>query len=197
MTDKATRATVTIGSLEVDGFMLADSSYRMSQSQAAQAIDEPAVYALRFLQSRDANLLLGESYTDYTPESVEIESEPGKRGQSRINALPLEVVSAYWLYKAFKGNRTALLLCWALITESLERRFDRAFQVTRSEDDYDSRLESRRLGEIAQGLYDELLQADDWFLRTNTRIRQLERLLLQHGINPMTADEDEGDDRYE
>ena len=35
---KATRATVTIGSLVVDGFMLPDGSYRMSQTQAAEAV---------------------------------------------------------------------------------------------------------------------------------------------------------------
>jgi hypothetical protein len=35
---KATRATVTIGPLTVDGFMLPDGSYQMSQAQAADAI---------------------------------------------------------------------------------------------------------------------------------------------------------------
>ncbi|MDY7014099.1 MAG: hypothetical protein SVX43_10985 [Cyanobacteriota bacterium] len=48
MTDptQATRATVTIGSIEVDGFQLPDGTYRMSQAQAAEAIEEPPVYAL-------------------------------------------------------------------------------------------------------------------------------------------------------
>lgn len=77
MTDstKATRATVQIGNFEVDGFMLPDGSYRMSQTQAAGAIEEPPVYALRFLQSKDSKALLGEAYTDYTPEPVEVEPE--------------------------------------------------------------------------------------------------------------------------
>jgi hypothetical protein len=94
---KASRAIVQIGSIQVDGFMLPDGSYRMSQAQAAEAIEEPPVYALRFLRSKDSKALLEETYTDYTPESVEVEPESGKRGQTRINALPLEVVSAYWL----------------------------------------------------------------------------------------------------
>lgn len=35
---KATRARVQFGVLEVDGFMLPDGSYRMSQTQAAEAV---------------------------------------------------------------------------------------------------------------------------------------------------------------
>ena len=41
MTDTiiATRATIAIGSLTVDGFMLPDGSYRMSLSQAAESVN--------------------------------------------------------------------------------------------------------------------------------------------------------------
>ncbi|MDX2099676.1 MAG: hypothetical protein SFW36_18005 [Leptolyngbyaceae cyanobacterium bins.59] len=179
---KATRSTVKIGSIEVDGFMLSDGSYRMSQAQSAQAIGEPPVYALRFLESKDSKSLLGKSYTDYKPESVEVESQPGKRGQTRINALPLEVVTAYWLYKASKGNKTALLLTWALLTESLERRFDLAFAVTRTEEERDERLVQKiqqleatlkRLGE-AYAEDDLVLQERNYF----------ENLLKEHGIDP-------------
>jgi hypothetical protein len=37
--NQATRASVQIGALEIDGFMLPDGSYRMSQTQAAEAVD--------------------------------------------------------------------------------------------------------------------------------------------------------------
>lgn len=142
MTDemKAQRSIVRLGDLEIEGFMLPDSSYRMSQAQAAEAIGEAPVYALRFLQSRDSKALLGEAYTDYKPESIEVESEAGKRGQTRINALPLEVVSAYWLSRVTRGNKKALVLVWALLTESLDRRFDRAFGISRTESEYNDRL---------------------------------------------------------
>lgn len=45
MTDstKATRADIQIGSIKADGFMLPDGSYRMSQAQAAEAIEEAPV----------------------------------------------------------------------------------------------------------------------------------------------------------
>jgi hypothetical protein len=133
--NKAKRTTVAIGSLPVDGFQMPDGSYRMSQAGAATAINESPVYALRFLASRDSKALLGEAFTDYTPEQIEVESAEGDRGQTRINALPLDVVAAYWLYRSFKGNKTAFTLTWALLQESLERRFDAAFGVERSEGD--------------------------------------------------------------
>lgn len=130
---KATRATVAIGDLTVDAFMLPDGSYRMSQAGAAAAIADAPVYALRFLRSNDSKALLGESYTDYTPDEIEVESGAQVRGQTRINALPLQVVSAYWLYRSYKGNKQAFILSWSLLSESLERRFDSAFGVVRTE----------------------------------------------------------------
>ena len=142
MTELAKRSTVKIGALEVEGFMLPDGSYRMAQNQAASAIREDPVYALRFLRSKDSKPLLGEGFTDYKPESIEIQTDTSKRGQSRINALPLEVVSAYWLYRAHKGNKDALLLTWALLVEALECRFDEAFGISRSTNERNERLTS-------------------------------------------------------
>ncbi len=143
MSDKAKQATISLGELEVDGFQMPDGSYRMSQAQATQAIEEPPVYALRFLGAKGAKALLGEGYTDYKPESVEVEATNQSRGQTRINALPLEVVSAYWLYRAFRGNRQAMLLCMALLSENLERRFDAAFGIERTESERNQRLAQR------------------------------------------------------
>ena len=140
---KATRATVTIGTLNVEGFRMPNGDYRMSQQQASESIGDAPVYALRFLASKNSKALLGEAYTDYKPEAIEVENESGGRGQTRINALPLEVVSAYWLFRSHQGSRDALVLCWAVIAESLERRFDFAFGVARTEQERDDRLSGR------------------------------------------------------
>lgn len=67
---KATRATVAIGALTVDAFMLPDGSYRMSQAGAASAIADSPVYALHFLKINDSKLLLGEAFTDYSPDVI-------------------------------------------------------------------------------------------------------------------------------
>jgi hypothetical protein len=140
---KATRTMIPIGPLEVEGFMLPDGSYRFSQASAAEAIGKSPVNALRFLGSNTLKALLGDGYTDYTPESVEIETQPGQRGGSRINALPLEIVAAYWVHQCSQGNRQAVALVMAIATETLERRFDAAFQVDRTETERNDRLTQR------------------------------------------------------
>ena len=186
---RAARASVQIGSQQIDGFMLPDGSYRMSQAQVAQAVDKPPVNALRFLGSKAIKGLLGEGYTDYTPEQIEIESEEGKRGQSRFNALPLEVATAYWVNQCFQGNKQALALVMALATETLERRFDNAFGVSRTETERNERLSQRNqqferaLAELGEGfaLDDQIKQERDYF----------ERLLRENGIDPWGLPENE------
>ncbi len=187
--DKAKRATVQIGPLSVDGFQMPDGSYRMSQAGAAKAISESPVYALRFLASKDSKALLGKAYTDYTPEPIEVESSQGDRGQTRINALPLEVVSAYWLYRAFKGNKAAFTLTWALIQETLERRFDTAFGVERSESDRDALLTQRLQADLSRAI--EALAEPD--LRTEREAR-LEQQLRDAGLEPWQLPTEESND---
>jgi len=137
---KATRATVTIGSLVVDGFMLPDGSYRMSQTQVAECIGDDPIYARRFLTSKAFKSLRGEGYT---PDTFEVDHSEQNRGQTRIQGWPLEVVYAYWVYRCFKGSKQAFALVMALGTESLDRRFDHVFGVNRSESERDQQLSDR------------------------------------------------------
>lgn len=69
---KATRATVQIGSLEVDGFRLPDGSYRMSLSQAAECIGLTARNAFDFLRSKAFKHLLSKAggTFDFLPEDT-------------------------------------------------------------------------------------------------------------------------------
>ena len=120
---KATRASIQIGNLAVDGFMLPDGSYRMSQTQAAETIGKPEINVRRFWSTKTAGLLLGKGYT---LDKIEAEGIQGQRGSTRFNAVPLAVVAAYWAYELSKGNQRALSLVVALTAESLERRFDDA-----------------------------------------------------------------------
>ena len=177
---KASRATIRLGSLAVDGFMLPDGTYRMSQTQAAECVGKPEINARRFLDSKAIKALLGQGYT---PDSIEIESDPSQlRGQSRFNALPLEVVTAYWLTQAGEGNKQALSLVWALLTESLERRFDAAFGIARTEGEREENLATR-----IQRLERELkMLGDAYAIEDDIRMQRdyFERLLREHGIDP-------------
>ncbi|MEG4213693.1 hypothetical protein [Microcoleus sp. S13_B4] len=174
---RAVRASVQIGSLAVDGFMLPDGSYRMSQTQAAECVGKPEINARRFLDSKAIKALLGKGYT---PDTIEIESSSEQvRGRGRFNALPLEVVTAYWLTQAGEGNKQALSLVWVLLTETLERRFDTAFDVTRTE-----RERNELLSDRVRRLERDINQA--FWVEDEIRFQRdhYERLLREYGIDP-------------
>jgi hypothetical protein len=187
MTDstKATRATVTIGNLAIEGFMLPDGRYQMSQTQVAEAIGKPEINARRFLDSKGIKGLLGKAYT---PDTIEVDSSDSARGQTRINAIPIEVATAYWFNQASKGDNQALILVWSLLTESLERRFDAAFGVSRTEQERDDRLSSR-----IQQLEQDLTVLGDAFEVDNAQSielqayreesQRLRSLLTENGIS--------------
>ena len=185
---KATRATIAIGSLEVEGFMLPDGSYRMSQTQVAEAVGLSERNARDFLRSKALKSLLGEGYTPAISE-VEIENPEQSRGQSRINALPLETVSAYWQWQSYRGNKQALALCIALMTETLQRRFDNAFGIQRSEEEYNIRL-AQRVQQLEQQAGEAFAAADD----ERRNADRLEQQLRDAGIVPYWEQKADDDD---
>lgn len=173
---KVVRASVQIGSLVVDGFMLPDGGYRMSQTQAAECIKDDPIYARNFLVSKDAKPLLGKGFT---PEPFEVDSTGQVRGQTRIQGWLLKVVYAYWVYRCYKGSKQAFNLVIALGTESLERRFDTAFGVTRTEGERNDLL-SERIQEL-EADFREAFWVDD---KARIERDHYERLLKEHGIDP-------------
>ncbi|OIP78446.1 MAG: hypothetical protein AUK48_01670 [Oscillatoriales cyanobacterium CG2_30_44_21] len=191
---KATRATVAIGSLSVNGYMLPDSSYRMSQTQAAETVGKEEFNARDFLASKTFKQLSSEGYTD--GKFIEIESEPNQiRGQSRFRALPLEVVVIYWVYQCYRGNKQAFSLLIALATESLERRFDDAFSVVRTEQERNDATTAR-----IKSLESDLANLGEGFAIDADKDREiayLTSLLKDNGIKPYglpSSDRGEGDE---
>ncbi|WP_206603012.1 hypothetical protein [Leptolyngbya ohadii] len=181
---RAQRATVVLGDIEIEGFMLPDGSYRMSQTQAAEIVEKPEINARRFLDSKAIKALLGGGYT---PDSIEVEAAQ-LRGQTRINALPLNVVTAYWFTQARQGNEKAASLVWAMLTETLERRFDRAFGVSRSEDDWNQQLSERIIVQLENDVASALAESD----LSRYRERLLEQQLRDNGIEPWALPGDQG-----
>ena len=176
---KATRATVAISGLTVDALMLPDGSYRMSQTQSAECIGDDAVYARNFLISKPFKNLRGEGYT---PETFEVEPTKSVRGQTRIQGWSLDVVYAYWVYRCFKGNKSAFSIVIAIGTESLERRFDDAFGVVRTEQERNDATTARikalekDLDNLGEGF---AIDADK-----DREIAYLTSLLKDNGIEP-------------
>lgn len=181
-TDKAKRATIFVGSLEIEGFMMPDGSYRMSQLQAAECIGTTAQNASNFLRSKAFKALRSEGFTDQVSEQIAVESTDQARGETRINAVPLDVVMLFWIYQCSRGNKPALSLLAALATETLERRFDQAFGVTRTEDEYNQQLATRLQGiEQQLSILSEAYAVDDIVREENSRLRQQ---LKDAGIEP-------------
>lgn len=176
---KAKRATVTIGNLTVDAFMLPDGSYRMSQTQASECISDDTVYARNFLISKPFKSIRSEGYT---PETFDVEPTKSVRGQTRIQGWTLDIVYAYWVYRCFKGNKSAFSLVITLGSESLERRFDNAFGVIRTEQERNDRLSQQN-----QQLEKALASLGDGFALDDLIRRErdyFESLLKQNGIDP-------------
>ena len=194
---KATRATVAIGALNVDAFMLLDGSYRMSLSQAANCVSKEAQGISNFLRSKALKRLLEEAGntsnflpesltspildTAYSPDLFIVElSDEGNKGQTRIRGVHLEIVGLYWQWECLQGNKQAFALATALTLESLERRFDNAFGVVRTEqerNDTTARIKSLEsdLANLGEGfaIDDDIRRERDYF----------ESLLKQNGID--------------
>ena len=178
MSDKATRAQIQIGPYSVEGFMLPDGSYVMSQTQAAELVGLTERNARDFLRSKALKGLLGE---EYTPAISEIEADTNQTtGGSRIRGLPLEVVAVYWIWQASRGNKTAIALNVAMVSETLERRFDAAFGVARSEEERDQRLSDRLSNRDLEAI-GLLLAEDDDLRRENAELREQ---LIKLGEDP-------------
>jgi len=78
----------------------------------------------------------------------------------------------------------------ALGTETLERRFDRAFGVTRSEDDWDKRLSDRIVEQLESELGTAFAEVDSAI----TREKLLEQQLRELGVEPWALPQDEDED---
>jgi hypothetical protein len=180
--DKAQRATVQIGTLSVDGFQMPDGSYRMSQAGAAECIGTTPQNASNFLRSKAFKALRSRESTDQGFESIEVDSGQQSTGGTRINAVPLDVVWAFWLYQGSRGNKQAYNLLVALGLETLERRFDAAFGVERSESDRNAILAQRlQQTESALSLLGEAYAEPDVLRMENEQLRQQ---LMAAGLEP-------------
>ena len=143
-TIKAERTSIDIAGTPIDGLMLSTGELRGNKSQAAEAIGENRMSVTRFLKSH-----VTESECQ-TPVTLTLQGKTHVtkvriEGYSKlVDALTLDLMSAYWLSKAIAGNVQAQALCYALATETLERRFNRAFGVAATEEEYDEKLKLRR-----------------------------------------------------
>ena len=134
MSIKAERATIDIGGIPLNAYMLPGGEYRLAGRNVTDAIEKHdsslreimGVKSLKALPHADSSL-------------SEVRAETGEK----FIPVAIEDAVAYWAIMASKGNAKALAIVVALATESLERRADRAFNIKRTEQERDERLKLR------------------------------------------------------
>jgi hypothetical protein len=134
---RATRKDFDIAGIAITGLMMPDGEYRMSNTDAANAVDEGRRSMGNFLTSTAFKALQVNGSTVGKPLKVRVDGV-----LSTFNASSIELVALYWASFG-SSNRKAFALTAALATESIQRRFDRAFEQKVTEAEYDAALALR------------------------------------------------------
>ena len=147
----AERATIYLGSIPLEVFMLPDGQYVLSQTQLAEAIGIPKNW-LTELENKNRKCLeylQGKGFTGLENRSPIKFNEEGNRGIKTAKALTVDNATLIWGWFARQGNELALDILEACAAESIERRADSAFGVQRAEEERQEfmriRLEGKRI----------------------------------------------------
>lgn len=146
MADKAKIAKVNLGFTEIEGLLLSSQEYAVGIPQIADLFQ-----ASRNTASRDFRRLLDEDF-QASKAVTEFNTNP-------INVVSIEVVSLIAFELAKKGNKLADKYIKAALIESIERRFDIAFDKKRSEEEYNARLKARVQGKKVRWDFTDSIKA--------------------------------------
>lgn len=162
MTQKAQRATIKLGDIELDVFLLSNGEYRFSATGIAAILGLSSdkrvrqILTSKSLKAKTA-ITLGLGKNDefkLTFDKISIE-ECGN-----INAISIDLLMLIVNYEAFKNdNEKAQLILEAALAEALERRADSAFHHKRSEDEYNARLVARIEGKKVRWDFTDSIKA--------------------------------------
>jgi hypothetical protein len=111
---KVVRTTIELGGISLEVFQLPDSTYELSQTQVAEAIEKTEINVRRFLKAESLQALPGK---EFTPVKMAVEGT-----KTKINAIPVPVAIAYWVNEVRQGNKKAIDLITACAIEAIERR---------------------------------------------------------------------------
>lgn len=126
--------TIYLGDFPIVVMQMPDGSYCLSKTDIAEIIGEHRQSTNDFLEGDSPRALPFKGMT-FPPVRV-----PGKVGAPPV-AVPIKVATAYWRYwDKEHDNVIAEAIMDACVQESIERRADIAFGVTRSEEDRNKRF---------------------------------------------------------
>jgi hypothetical protein len=144
--NKAIRATITLGDIELDVFQLPDGSYRMSKAQVCETVQLDRKRLSELLEKNSLKLIAGKG----SLLSALVVKMSYEGNNAKVDLVPLEMATLIWLES---GSEIGKALAYSCITESLEMRADNAFGVIRDEEERNQRFIARK---------DSILQRHFW-----------------------------------
>jgi hypothetical protein len=130
---KAVKATIKLGSIELEGLQFPDGSYHFWLNQLDRV--------LRIKASDQTGKKYLQPLLETNPKQVNQASVEGIKSTLKTVSLEL-VLEAVKIYCSL-GNAHCIQLAVACLGESLERRLDAAFNVVRTEQERNDKLEAR------------------------------------------------------
>lgn len=141
-TTKAVRATIYLGTIPLEVFQLPDGKYWLSQTGVAEAVGNDRRGVSDFSKGKSPEAI---PYKNFKCRKLAVEGL-----KTKINGVPIEIASAYWLKEALSGNLLAIRLLGACAAEAIERRADTAFDVQRTEAERQERMDARIKGKLTR-----------------------------------------------
>lgn len=159
---KAIKAPVFIGNIEIEGLAIVaedmtNPEYRLSQSQALTVVGEDKGLLSQWARrdSKPLKALQAIGFRGYQKELTIVNDAKARKAKS----LSLEDVAILWAYLNSCGNVKATALVVASTQETLERRFNRAFGVKVSEDEYNDKMALRLQRLMARHQWGDVIKA--------------------------------------
>jgi hypothetical protein len=151
-TIKAIRAIITLGDIHIDGYQLPDGNYKVSTQTFKDTLnsligDSTGKKYLKPILEASKSIV----------QNVKIDGYNRPITMYGLDTFS-EVVAAY----AQLGNQKAIAILVACMSESLERRFDNAFDIIRSEQERNERFIMRRDGIVSRNFWTDCIDA--WML---------------------------------
>jgi hypothetical protein len=144
MAEKAVIASVDFGYKKIEGLMLPDGTYAVAVPQIADLIS-----ASRNTMSRDLKRLLGDGFSPSKQSIMDV--------KQKINVVKITELMTILNKVAFAGNIQAQELLLAFAEETIERRFNNAFGIKCTEDEYNEKLTIRLKRLLARKDYTDVL----------------------------------------
>ena len=133
-TIKASRAVIELGSIPLNVYLMPDGTYRLAGRNVTDAVDEVNTSLMRSFGVKSLKSLPGAD-----PDLMQVKTETGES----FIPVAIEDAAVYWGRCYEKKNAKAAAILVACAIESIERRADKAFGKTRSEEEYNERFKNR------------------------------------------------------